>query len=82
MVSSRIRELGIVPKSVKHLSDSAAGVAEALKEACRDADIIVTTGGVSVGKKTFCMKPLRFLAQRRFSGAWDPTGNADDLFRI
>lgn len=51
MVSSRLRELGIEPASVKHISDSEAVMAEALKCASEDADIIITTGGVSVGKK-------------------------------
>ena len=75
MVSSRIRELGIVPKSVKHLSDSAAGVAEALKEACRDADIIVTTGGVSVGKKDILHEALALLgAEKIFWRVWIQPG--------
>lgn len=51
MVSSRLRELGIEPASVKHISDSEAVMAEELKYASEDADIIITTGGVSVGKK-------------------------------
>jgi molybdopterin molybdotransferase len=65
MVSSRIRELGVVPKTVTHLSDSAAGVAEALKEASRDADVIVTTGGVSVGKKDILHEALALLGAEK-----------------
>ena len=51
MVSSRLRELGVKPESVSHCADSEAGLAAELKKAAEDADIIVTTGGVSVGKK-------------------------------
>lgn len=75
MVSARIRELGIVPKSVKHLSDSAEGVAAALKKACQDSDIIVTTGGVSVGKKDILHEALALLgAEKIFWRVWIQPG--------
>lgn len=51
MVSSRLRELGIAPRSVCHQPDSEEKLAEALRNAAEDADLILTTGGVSVGKK-------------------------------
>lgn len=51
MVNSRLRELGIEPAEVTHAADDEGLLAEKLREACKDADIIVTTGGVSVGKK-------------------------------
>ena len=51
MVSARLRELGTPPESVCHQPDSEEKLAEALRSAAEDADLIVTTGGVSVGKK-------------------------------
>ena len=51
MVSSRLRELGIEPGEVCHVADSEDILAEKLREACKEADLIITTGGVSVGKK-------------------------------
>lgn len=51
MVSARLRELGIEPAEVSHVADSEEVLAEKLREACRMADVIITTGGVSVGKK-------------------------------
>lgn len=51
MVSARLRELGIDPAEVSHVADSEEILAEKLREACKTADLIITTGGVSVGKK-------------------------------
>ncbi|MBQ8857682.1 MAG: molybdopterin molybdotransferase MoeA [Lachnospiraceae bacterium] len=51
MVSSRLRELGIEPAEISHVADSEEVLAEKLQQACKDADIVITTGGVSVGKK-------------------------------
>lgn len=51
MVSARLKELGAEPLMVSHVKDSEETMAETLKDACRNADLIVTTGAVSVGKK-------------------------------
>lgn len=51
LVSARLRELGIEPDAVCHVADSEETLAAALKEACKEADLVITTGGVSVGKK-------------------------------
>mgnify|MGYP003290542839 CR=1 FL=1 len=59
MVSSRLRELGVEPVSVKHVTDSPEMMGAELKEACRSADIIITTGGVSVGKKDILHEALK-----------------------
>ena len=59
MVSSRLRELGINPASVKHVSDSEEIMAAEIKCASEDADIIITTGGVSVGKKDILHEALK-----------------------
>lgn len=65
MVSSRLHELGIELSSKKHVADSEAVMAEELKKACEDADIIVTTGGVSVGKKDILHGALEKLGARK-----------------
>ena len=59
MVSSRLRELGVEPVSVKHVADSEEVMGAELKEACMDADIVITTGGVSVGKKDILHEALK-----------------------
>lgn len=51
MLWVRMQEIGINPVIVKSVADDPELMAEALKEAAEKADIIVTTGGVSVGKK-------------------------------
>ena len=65
MVSARIRELGIEPASLEHVADSEAVMAEKLREACEDADVIVTTGGVSVGKKDILHGALELLGAEK-----------------
>ena len=59
MVASRLRELGIEPASVRHVADSEEIMGLELKEACKSADIIITTGGVSVGKKDILHEALK-----------------------
>ncbi len=59
MVSARLRELGIEPASVKHVADSEEIMGLELKEACKSADIVITTGGVSVGKKDILHEALK-----------------------
>ena len=51
MTGERLKELGIAPRSVEHVGDDERLLAEKLLHACQDADVILTTGGVSVGKK-------------------------------
>ncbi len=51
MTEARLKELGIQPLSVEHVGDDEEILADKLLHACRDADVILTTGGVSVGKK-------------------------------
>ncbi|HJD26357.1 MAG TPA: molybdopterin molybdotransferase MoeA [Candidatus Blautia intestinipullorum] len=65
MVSSRLRELGILPRSVLHQPDSEEELAEALQEAAKDADVILTTGGVSVGKKDILHGALKKLGAEK-----------------
>lgn len=65
MVSCRLRELGIEPTFVMHVADSEEGLAEELKKACETNDVIITTGGVSVGKKDILHGALERLGARK-----------------
>lgn len=65
MVSARLRELGAEPQSVSHVEDSETAMAETLREACKSADLIVTTGAVSVGKKDIMHGALELLGAEK-----------------
>lgn len=59
MIASRLCELGVEPVSVKHIADSEEEMAKELKKACEDADVVITTGGVSVGEKDILHNALK-----------------------
>lgn len=65
MVTARIRELGFDLKRVEHVADDGKILAEKLKEAAKDSDIILTTGGVSVGKKDILHEALPLMGAKR-----------------
>lgn len=65
MVSARLGELGVPPKSVIHCGDSEEGLACKLKQEAEDADILITTGGVSVGKKDILHGALELLGAEK-----------------
>ena len=46
-----LAELGLVPTLVTHASDDAPAVAALIDELCATQDLVVTTGGVSVGQR-------------------------------
>ncbi len=48
---TRLQALGIQPIIIETVKDDVAAMAKALKAAADKADLIITTGGVSVGKK-------------------------------
>ena len=50
-ISSRLREAGNPPVISLHAADEGAKVAEEIKEAAAQCDLVITTGGVSVGEK-------------------------------
>ena len=67
MLSSRMRELGMEPFYMEAVKDDPQIMAERLKEAAKQADMIITTGGVSVGKKDIMHESLgRINAERIF----------------
>ena len=67
MLSSRMRELGMEPFYMEAVKDDPQIMSERLKEAAKQADMIITTGGVSVGKKDIMHESLgRINAKRIF----------------
>ena len=65
MLSARMRELGIEPFYMEAVKDDPQIMAEKLKEAAKQADMIITTGGVSVGKKDIMHESLRLINAER-----------------
>ena len=65
MIYARLCEFGITPILAKHLSDDPVKAAQAIKDSCISADIVVTTGGVSVGDKDIFHEVLPILGAKR-----------------
>lgn len=61
----RLKELGAEPVIADALPDSTEGVAEALGEVLPRVDIVITTGGVSVGKKDIMHEALKLLGAEK-----------------
>ena len=68
VIPSRLRELGCTVTLVQgSFQDDPAALADAIRKACASADVIFTTGGVSVGMKDILHETLPLLdAQRVF----------------
>ena len=64
-LTARMRELGCEVTAVPSLPDDPACVAQAIEKALPDVDIVVTTGGVSVGKKDIMHQVLPLLGAER-----------------
>lgn len=65
MVFARLRELGVEPAGATRVSDSEETMARELKKSCENADIVITTGGVSVGEKDILHDALKLLGARK-----------------
>lgn len=65
MLYARLRELGIEPFHMEAVKDDPRVMSEKLKEASEQADMIITTGGVSVGKKDIMHESLRLMGADR-----------------
>lgn len=65
MIASRLKELGMELAGRRHVADTEESMAQALKEACVDADLVITTGGVSVGQKDILHGALTILGVRK-----------------
>ena len=62
VIASRLRDLGVeVTTLLPNFSDSADALADAIYEAAETADVIITTGGVSVGAKDILHETLPLL---------------------
>lgn len=61
LLQARIRSLGAVPQIIPRCRDHAEDIAQALISSFADCDFLITTGGVSVGKKDFMPDVCRLL---------------------
>ncbi|MBT9777312.1 molybdopterin molybdenumtransferase MoeA [Clostridium sp. MCC353] len=62
---SRLMELGIRPVMMQAVEDNETVMGEKIKTAASKADLIITTGGVSVGKKDIMHGALEGIGARR-----------------
>lgn len=65
LLSGRMRELGYPPVTVKLLPDEPEAVAEEIRKAAGKMDLVITTGGVSVGAKDIFHQVLPLLGAER-----------------
>jgi molybdopterin molybdotransferase len=49
-LAAAVEEAGGEPLTLRHVADDAAAIAAALRGAARDADVVIASGGVSVGR--------------------------------
>lgn len=65
MMEARLTELGYPFSIVEYEADDATALAEKLSSLAKQVDVIVTTGGVSVGKKDILHESLAILKAKR-----------------
>lgn len=65
MLAARLQDFGIRPFYAAAIEDDEAVMAEALCRTAREADVIITTGGVSVGKKDIMHESLHQIGAER-----------------
>lgn len=65
LLLSRLRELGVEDVSGELAGDDPRAVAEAMKRLLGDCDVLITTGGVSVGDKDIFHQALPLLGAER-----------------
>lgn len=65
LIGGRLKELGLTPAFSLHCDDSAQKMVQLIKEKAQTAQLIITTGGVSVGKKDILHEVIRLLGARR-----------------
>lgn len=58
MIAQRLREWGVGPVLCKVIQDEEKKLRESIEEAAEQADLIITTGGVSVGEKDIVKQVL------------------------
>ena len=64
LLAARLAQLGAVPRICPAAPDGVAALAAALDEAWRDSDLMITTGGVSVGERDFMPRMADALGAR------------------
>lgn len=66
LLTARLSEFGITPILAEHISDDTEAVAAAIRRAAESgADLILTTGGVSVGKKDILHETIQLLGAKK-----------------
>lgn len=65
LIRGRLTELGFAPVWCEHVGDDAEEAAEAVKRAAAVADIVITTGGVSVGQKDIMHEVVKKLGSEK-----------------
>ena len=64
-ITARLRELGCPPIDSLHCSDDSEALAAEIRRLAPDTDLILTTGGVSVGEKDILHRTLELLGAER-----------------
>lgn len=65
LIGARLRELGIMPVWMIHCGDQPDQMAALIRERAGAVDLIITTGGVSVGKKDIMHEVVRLLPAKK-----------------
>lgn len=65
LLAARLKELGVEPVVLGMVEDRAESVAAVIQAQVREADLILTTGGVSVGKKDIMHDVIACLPAKR-----------------
>lgn len=66
LLASRLIEFGLTPKVLGNLPDDAALAAEKIRDVENEIDLLITTGGVSVGKKDIMHDVVKNIGERIF----------------
>jgi len=61
LVTARLQELGVTPVITEYLPDSPKEAAKAIQKSCKEVDLVITTGGVSVGDKDIFHEVLKIM---------------------
>lgn len=65
LLGTRLKELGAEPVFLLHSADDPQGLSELIREKSKEVQMIVTTGGVSVGKKDILHEVIKILPARK-----------------
>lgn len=65
MLEARMKQLGILLISVSHVEDDAHCLVKELEKVIPEADLVITTGGVSVGKKDILHEALELAGAKK-----------------